>query len=420
MEFLNSLIGTPLGWLMWLLNIIIPNYGVALILFTLIIKGALFPLNIKQQKNSAKMALFSPKLEELKKKHGTNKEKYQEEMMKLYQEEGYNPMSGCLPMLIQMLVLFGLIDVVYKPLTHISRIAGTAITSLLDSANKIGPNVIDGFKAITQNDYQRELRILNVFKTALKEDPSQVSTLGADILDKIKHIDLNFLGLNLGQTPEFSWNIYIIIPILSGLTALAASIVSQHMMTLNNRRGAELAKSKKQKEADAKAIARGEKPEPAPAVPGMNGTMKAMLYIMPLFSLYFTFQVPTGVGLYWTVANLFSIAQSIILYKMYSPEKIAVLVEKEMAENKKKKPSAMSRYMQAATEANKANMAKANTARGISQDASVEETAAEDAKVEVDGQQLSQKEYNRRKLAEARRRAAEKYGDTYVDDEEKK
>ena len=129
---MSQLFGTPLGWIMWLLYQVIRNYGIVLILFTILVKAALFPLSVKQQKSSAKMAIFQPKIAEIQKKYANNKQKQQEEMMKLYEAHGYNPMSGCLPLLIQFPILFGIIDVVYNPLTHILRIPKDTIASAVE------------------------------------------------------------------------------------------------------------------------------------------------------------------------------------------------------------------------------------------------------------------------------------------------
>ena len=139
MEFINSIFGYPLGWLMWLCYKIVSNYGIALIIFTLLTKLILFPLAIKQQKSSLRMARMQPKLEELQKKYGKNKEKYNEEMLKLYDEEKYNPMSGCLPMLIQFPILFGLIDVIYKPMTHIRRMSSSSQPILRPTTARLCP-----------------------------------------------------------------------------------------------------------------------------------------------------------------------------------------------------------------------------------------------------------------------------------------
>lgn len=134
MGFISELIGWPLGWVMWLGYQVLRNYGFALIFFTFVTKMIMFPLTLKQQKSSVKMALIKPKLDNIQKKYANNKEKLNEEMMKLYQEEGYNPMSGCLPLLIQFPILFGLINVVYNPLTHIIRLSKEVIEQGLEIA----------------------------------------------------------------------------------------------------------------------------------------------------------------------------------------------------------------------------------------------------------------------------------------------
>ena len=102
--------------------LLVKNYGIALILFTVIIRVLLLPLNIKQQKSSARMAKLQPELQKLQKKYANNKEKYQEEMMNLYAKENASPTAGCLPMLITMLVLFALIEVVYNPLYYVTNV----------------------------------------------------------------------------------------------------------------------------------------------------------------------------------------------------------------------------------------------------------------------------------------------------------
>lgn len=93
MAWLYSIFGYPLGWVMWACFKVIPIYGVALLLFTIIVRACLVPLSIKQQKSMVKMQIFKPRMDEIQKKYANNKEKMNEEMMKLYQEENYNP--GC-------------------------------------------------------------------------------------------------------------------------------------------------------------------------------------------------------------------------------------------------------------------------------------------------------------------------------------
>ena len=129
MQFIMKIFGWPLGFIMLGCYMITENhYALAIVLFTIVTKLALLPLSIKQQKEQAKMNLFQPKLANIQKKYGNNREKYNQEVQKLYEEEGYNPMSGCLPSLIQFPILFGVIDVVYRPIYHILRVSGSLIS----------------------------------------------------------------------------------------------------------------------------------------------------------------------------------------------------------------------------------------------------------------------------------------------------
>ena len=213
-EFMGFL-GTPLGWIMWAIYSVVGNFTVALILFTIVTKALLFPLSIKQQKNTARMAAFRPQQEALQKKYGNNKQKYQEELMKLYEQEGYNPMSGCLPLLIQFPILFGLIDVIYKPLTHIAHLSADTIEKMREIAEKAGG-------ILGANTYAQEIDIIN----ALNSGKASLFTgqIGADVIEKAQHIDLNFLGINLGERPVWAFNLLVLIPILSGITSLLVSI----------------------------------------------------------------------------------------------------------------------------------------------------------------------------------------------------
>lgn len=346
MNWLTNLIGIPLGWIMWLLYSVIKNYGIVLILFTILVKALMFPLSVKQQKATAKMSVFQPKVQEIQKKYEKNKEKQQEELMKLYETHGYNPMSGCLPMLLPFIILFGLIDVIYRPLTHILHISSDAITKATEILSQNG---------ITSTG-RPELDILsNITKFDFSE-------LGADVVSKIQNFDYSLFGIDLSVVPTWAWNWFLLIPILSGVTAFLVSMVSMRMNPAANQQAS-----------------------------GM-GAMKIMMYVMPLFSVWIAFSVPVGVGFYWILSNVLSGVQSVILYKLYSPEKYKKEFEEKMqAEAEKKKLE-------------RAQRKKIKTA-----------DSAEPLDPETEKMLLSEKERNRKRLAEARKRDAEKYGEEYVE-----
>lgn len=390
---MRELIGYPLGWIMWLLYQITHNYAWSIVFFTLVTKILLFPLSVKQQKSTAAMTAFQPKLEKLKKQYANNQQKLQEEQMKLYAEEGINPMSSCLPLLIQFPLLYGIFDVVYRPIYHILRAGQPAIDAATNIAREIFTR--DGGKVPTYFEYRPEIYIIK----EVQKDPSAFAAMNEQFpgfVDKVADFNNKLFGIvDLGDMPSLHpevWNaaaiILLIIPIMSGVIQLGMTIYSQ---------------------------IRNKKMNPdAPNMAGMN----MMLYVMPLFSVWIAFRYPAGIGFYWTMSSLFSFVQSILLYKIYTPEYVASLVEKDKAKRKKKaRPNMMERYQQLMEEQAAQNGgAKQAPARagGIAVSSAADE---EDDKPEVKLSKAKQKEYERMIIREARRRQAEKYGEEFIDDD---
>ena len=127
-EDMNPLyiLGWPLGYVMEWIYKLIPNYGWDIILFTLLITVIKIPLQLNQQKSMAKMSAFQPMIMDIQTKYKDKPEKQQEELMKLQQDYGYNPTAGCVPMLLNFLVMFGVIGVVYNPLERIFHISAAS------------------------------------------------------------------------------------------------------------------------------------------------------------------------------------------------------------------------------------------------------------------------------------------------------
>ena len=137
MSTLLAIIAVPLGWLLRMIYETVGNYGVALILFTLFTKILLFPLSIKQQKSTAKQAAYQPMINEIRKKWANDQQRQQTELQKLQEEYGFSPTAGCLPLLIQFPIMFGLIDVIYKPLRYVIGLSDAAIKAATDVAGKM-------------------------------------------------------------------------------------------------------------------------------------------------------------------------------------------------------------------------------------------------------------------------------------------
>jgi len=347
MNFITSLLGYPLGWIMWLCYQVTNNYAFSLFIFTVITRIILVPFSIKQQKSTVKMTMLKPEMDEIQKKYANNKTKLNEELMKLYSKEGYNPTSGCLPMLIQFPILFGLIDVIYKPLTHILRLSAEEIAA--------GTAVMEASGAeFTRNG---SLIQLDIIKQVQAGAEGYAAAMGTDAVEAINTLRLYTMGMDLTLTPSLDmfktifsgFNPVLLIPIFAGLTSLLMSIVTTRMSSATMEGAA-------------------------------AGNMKAMMYTMPLFSTFFTFSVPAGVGLYWCFSNIIGMLNSMLMNKFYNPKEAAAKARAEMEERRE-----------------------------------AERLERIEAKKKDPNKGLSQKEINRRKLAEARKRDALKYGESYVD-----
>ncbi len=338
-----NFLGVPLGWVMKFIYSFIQSYGLSIVVFTILVKLLMLPMAVKQQKSSAKMAVVQPQMIELQKRYANNQQKLSEELTALYAREGYNPTSGCLPLLIQFPIIMGLYDVIYKPMTHVLGLGKDLVAQATEIATTLG--------VIPTKVYSAEPYII----TAVQKDPGAFNALGADIVNEIQAFDLNFLGVSLGDTPTMALNLLLLIPVLSFASSMLMTFISARNMDTGSN----------------------------PSAAGM----KATLYMMPFLSAWICFSVPAGVGMYWTVSNLLSIVQTVILNKFYNPKEMA---EKARIESERRK------------ELEKEERAKARE-------------AAKAGEADAKRKAVSQKELNRQKLAEARRRDAEKYGEVYVE-----
>ena len=268
-NFFGGILGTPLGFIFRIFYDLFKNYGLALLLFTLIMKLIMLPLNIKQQKSSAKMQSLKPKQDEINRKYKGDKQKINEELMKLYQEEKYSPTSGCLPMLIQFPVMFGLIAVIYQPLTYIINVSADLITKATELFGGAQSSIT-------------EILIIGAAKT----DPSAYSFLPSSVFT----FDFTFLGIDLSLQPDignFSW--LWLIPILSGATQLLSTLITNKTNPYGN---------------------------------SMGKSMGLIMIGMPLFFTWLTFSFPAALGVYWIFTNILTIIQTWALNVVYHPYKV--------------------------------------------------------------------------------------------------
>lgn len=284
MNILYDILAVPFGYVLRFIFNIVNNYGLALILFTLFARLLMLPTSIYQQKGTVKTQRLQPKLRRINQKYKGNQMKIQEETQALYQREGQNPMNmGCLPLLLQMIVIFGLIGVIYEPLTYALSVPNEVIETLTKGAQELL-----GEKAFSQQKRTIELYIIaNIDKIA------QTVNVPETWLNTISNFHFSFLGIPLGQTPNIKeFSVLWLIPILSGVTSMLTSVF---MMMQQKKTNPEM---------------------------GKNPMMGCMTFVMPLISVIFTFQFPTGIGIYWIASNIFAFIQTVILSYTHSPQKM--------------------------------------------------------------------------------------------------
>lgn len=276
-----------LGPLMRMLYQMIPNFAVTMIVFTVIIKLLMLPLMIKQQKSMAKMSVFTPMVNEIQQKYKNNQEKMQEEMIKLQQEYGYSPTAGCLPMLVNMLVLFGMVEVVYRPVQYILGIPKDAISA---ACTALG---------IANNGAAFQTGLIEAIHAGLA---SGVDTgLTTEQLSSIANFNTSFLGMDMCAIPGFSFSLIMIFPIIAAVTMCISQVLSTKMS--------------------------GQQAQ-------IQGSMKVMMWGMNIMFVFMCFQMPVGFSLYYGTSNICQIVQSFITYKIYSPEKFKAEYEAELAAKK--------------------------------------------------------------------------------------
>ena len=294
-EDMNPLyiLGWPLGYVMEWIYKLIPNYGWDIILFTLLITLVKIPLQLSQQKNMARMSAFQPMIMEIQKKYKDKPDKQQEELMKL-QEQGYKPTAGCMPMLVNFLVMFGVIEVVYRPLQRIFHIGTEALTAAGEALTALGIS----FTTVTRDTNIIAQVIAGESTVSSCFTPDQVAT----ITEFGQHMD--FFGIDLTRVPQYSLAAENLPLLIFPVLAIVTMFISTHISMK----------------------ASGQE---------MQGSMKLTMYMMPLMYLFFCFTVPCAFSLYYVISNIVMTIQTQIMRKIYDPAKMKEQVLAEMAARKK-------------------------------------------------------------------------------------
>ena len=286
---IGYIICIPFAWLVRLFYTLTGSYGLAIILFTLVVKLIMLPFQVKSKKSMMRMNRMNGKIQEIQKKYANNQAKMGEEMQKLYAEEGVSPMSGCLWSFLPLPILLALYSIMRQPITHLMMISKDTAAGLVEKAAAAGvdiTNIATVKDGVTQFTAYGQI---NLVKAITSQAPEVV-----DGLDKWIHLDFSFIGLDLAATPtsvfgsfSFSWAVIglILIPILAGGFQLLMSIYTMRTQPQQGANGA---------------------------------SMKGMMYMMPLMSVYIAFIMPAALGIYWIAQSVFSLIQDVIMTKFFN------------------------------------------------------------------------------------------------------
>ena len=308
-----DLLNIPFGYLMKFLYGLFNNYALAIFFFALVVKIVLLPLGFQQQKSQIKMAKIKPKEQAIRGKYAgrtdtVTQQKMQSEILDMYKTENYSPMSGCLPLLLQLPILFALYNIIRNPLTYIAQLSDTVLTGIKDyifndsniqsfvsvvkTLGKLDEN--GAFvKTITDAKNIQQIDIIKVFN-----NPDLFATIKANVagLADFKNPDFSFFGQLLTNSPSevmaTGLSILLLIPVLN----FAASFLQMRLQKMINSATVNDAAN--------------------------NKGMKFMEYAMPLLIVWMSYTMYAALGLYWVFQSVLGIAQMLVLAKIYPLPKI--------------------------------------------------------------------------------------------------
>ncbi|MDL2206359.1 membrane protein insertase YidC [Eubacteriales bacterium OttesenSCG-928-N13] len=274
-------IGIPMGAVLRVCYQLVQNYGLAIILFTVATKLILFPISLWVHVNGVKMVRIQPAINRLKIKYFGDKDTIADEQGALYKKEKYNPLSGTVPIIVQLILLIGLIQVIYHPLSYVLRLPSELVTGIIQVAHQAA--------GIDMASSSVELLALNCLQTAANPDMYlAIEGMTQDVFASLQGLNMNFLGFNLAGVPIENGGILLLIPILAGLAAVVLSLFQNKF-------------------------------NPLQAEQGKIEQLGSMLLSVGI-SLVVGFFVPAGVGFYWICSNLLSIVQQVVLNIVYKPK----------------------------------------------------------------------------------------------------
>lgn len=292
---MTKIITAPFSWLMMKFYELFGNFGIAVILFALVVNLVLTPFMLKSKKSMMRQTRLQPRLKQLEAQHGGNPQKYQQEVSKLYQEEHINPMSGCLWSMIPFPILIALYSVIRKPLSIMMGLATEKVELIQTTLESMGLLNLADLSA-------RQQQYIEIVMTQLTHENYEAISA---VVPEVQDMSYAFLGLNLGNTPQLTfWNAegfgagnwwpavgLFLIPFVSALLSWLSMKVS-----MASNPGADAANDQ------------------------MAATNKSMMLMMPLMSVWICFVMPAVMGIYWIANSVFGMVRDWILTKVVTKQ----------------------------------------------------------------------------------------------------
>ena len=298
---LRNLITVPFGWLLGQLYNMFDNYGVAMIIFGVLVQLIMLPIKAKSKKSMMKMSRIQPMVQDIQRRYAGDSQKQNELVQKLYQEEGVSMGGGCLWSMVPLFILIPLFTVIREPLTYILGETAEVSAQIIEVIKGAAPEM---FSKNSYYDQVTAAQAIPQFAEQLKAAIPGISEV------TLAGVNFNFLGINLGMIPTF--NIFsanwawdwahigaFLIPLLSAGSQVLSMLIAQkgNDSVLTNEKGIqdkEMAKNSQQ-----------------------NQTTKSMMYMMPLMSLWIGFTVSASLSLYWFVGGIIGTLTDAIMTKRY-------------------------------------------------------------------------------------------------------
>lgn len=280
-KFFANIFGYVLNFIYGIVN----NYGIAIILFTILLKLIMLPISIKQQKTMKKSAKIQGQVKEIQDKYKNDPTRMNQEVMDLYKRENMSPFSGCLSSILQIILVISMFYLVSRPLTYMKHVE---------------PELINQYsQELQEKEGNTNYQEIGIIRTKSGED------------ERV-NINMDFLGLNLSSVPSQNysdWKVFII-PVLYVITSFISTRITANMNKTKKK------EDKVKGDENSKDLVKKEEQD----IDMMEEMNKNMMIMMPLMTVSIALIAPLGLALYWLINNIFMLGERLMINKVCKSE----------------------------------------------------------------------------------------------------